>query len=125
MKCSHYSSGGGVQTSVSSARPVPVNRARMSHLRERNFSKSLDSNLIRDPEQVSGGNKCVIGAAVKVKSFQEGVNMLVEAGESGLSYGRYLQLDKMLNAQELQSENAGSPVHDEHLFIIIHQGEDA
>lgn len=36
-------------------------------------------------------------------------------------YGDYLQLDKILNAHELQSKKYGKPAHDENLFIIIHQ----
>ena len=50
---------------------------------------------------------------------QDGVNMLSDAG--GLSYGEYLQLDKILNAQILQSDLDGQHVHDEHLFIVTHQ----
>ncbi len=38
-----------------------------------------------------------------------------------LYYGSYLQLDKLLNAQRLESLNNGLPAHDEMLFIIIHQ----
>lgn len=34
----------------------------------------------------------------------------------------YLKLEKNLNAQELQSEKKGNKIHDEHLFIITHQG---
>lgn len=34
-----------------------------------------------------------------------------------------LKLDKILNAQELQSENKGNKIHDEHLFIVTHQGK--
>ena len=35
---------------------------------------------------------------------------------------QYLGLDKVLNAQTLQSEvQTGKIVHDEHLFIVIHQ----
>ena len=52
---------------------------------------------------------------------QDGVNLLTDAG--GISYGNYLQLNKILNAQELQSAKDGRPVHDEHLFIIIHQSK--
>lgn len=37
-------------------------------------------------------------------------------------YGDYLMLDKVLNAQRLQSAESNRPVHDEHLFIITHQG---
>lgn len=38
-----------------------------------------------------------------------------------LHYGSYLQLDKILNAQSLESTKAGKTAHDEHLFIIVHQ----
>jgi tryptophan 2,3-dioxygenase len=36
-------------------------------------------------------------------------------------YHDYLQLDKILNAQQLESDLAGDHAHDEMLFIIIHQ----
>ncbi len=36
-------------------------------------------------------------------------------------YGDYLQLDKLLGAQSLQSAKYGEPAHDEMLFIIVHQ----
>jgi len=36
-------------------------------------------------------------------------------------YSDYLQLDKILNAQVMESDLAGAPAHDEMLFIIIHQ----
>lgn len=36
-------------------------------------------------------------------------------------YSDYLQLDKILDAQTLESELQGAPAHDEMLFIIIHQ----
>ena len=36
-------------------------------------------------------------------------------------YSEYLQLDRLLGAQSLESERAGHVVHDEHLFIIVHQ----
>lgn len=44
--------------------------------------------------------------------------------ESGslMSYEDYLMLDKVINAQQLQSAKNNHPVHDEHLFIITHQG---
>lgn len=41
--------------------------------------------------------------------------------EQGIYYGDYLQLDKILNAQELESEKAGKTAHDEMLFIVTHQ----
>lgn len=38
-----------------------------------------------------------------------------------VNYGDYLQLEKILNAQQPESELNGQPAHDEMLFIIIHQ----
>ncbi|CAL4061243.1 unnamed protein product [Meganyctiphanes norvegica] len=50
---------------------------------------------------------------------QDGKNM-VEYG--GITYTSYLQLHRILHSQKLESEDTnGLPVHDEHLFIIIHQ----
>jgi tryptophan 2,3-dioxygenase len=42
-------------------------------------------------------------------------------GEESLYYGDYLQLEKLLGAQRLESTRAGQTVHDEMLFIIVHQ----
>jgi len=36
-------------------------------------------------------------------------------------YHDYLQLDKILNAQDLESARVNISAHDEMLFIIIHQ----
>ncbi|WP_218353158.1 tryptophan 2,3-dioxygenase family protein [Alteromonas lipotrueiana] len=36
-------------------------------------------------------------------------------------YGDYLQLDKILGAQKMQSTNYGETAHDEMLFVIVHQ----
>jgi tryptophan 2,3-dioxygenase len=41
--------------------------------------------------------------------------------DQDLYYGRYLGLDKLLDAQELESTKAGETVHDEMLFIVVHQ----
>lgn len=49
---------------------------------------------------------------------QEGTN---KASKGGLIYGDYLHLDKILDAQELQSAKSGNVIHDEHLFIVTHQ----
>ncbi|XP_043564742.1 tryptophan 2,3-dioxygenase-like isoform X1 [Chiloscyllium plagiosum] len=49
---------------------------------------------------------------------QDGTN---KASQGGIIYSDYLQLDKIINAQELQSEKNGNKIHDEHLFIITHQ----
>lgn len=40
---------------------------------------------------------------------------------SPVYYGDYLELDKILGAQHLQSEKYAEPAHDEVLFIIVHQ----
>ncbi len=40
---------------------------------------------------------------------------------SSIHYNSYLQLDKILQTQNLRSEQLGVPAHDEMLFIIIHQ----
>lgn len=36
-------------------------------------------------------------------------------------YSDYLQLEKILSAQKLESEKYGEPAHDEMLFVVIHQ----
>ena len=41
--------------------------------------------------------------------------------EDPLYYPDYLQLDKLLDSQGLESAKHGKPVHDEMLFIIVHQ----
>ncbi len=43
------------------------------------------------------------------------------AKKTGIYYGEYLHLEKILDAQELESAKAGNPAHDEMLFIITHQ----
>lgn len=40
---------------------------------------------------------------------------------TSIHYQSYLQLDKILGAQDLRSVEAGDPAHDEMLFIITHQ----
>ncbi|MCS6934049.1 MAG: tryptophan 2,3-dioxygenase [Chitinophagales bacterium] len=40
---------------------------------------------------------------------------------NGIYYSDYLQLDKILQAQTLESDKAGEHAHDEMLFIVIHQ----
>ena len=43
------------------------------------------------------------------------------ASNKPVYYSDYLQLEKLLGAQQLESELAGSPAHDEMLFVITHQ----
>src|SRR6202046_369011 len=38
-----------------------------------------------------------------------------------MHYSDYLQLEKILHAQQPESDKAGVPAHDEMLFIVIHQ----
>jgi tryptophan 2,3-dioxygenase len=40
---------------------------------------------------------------------------------TSIHYKEYLQLDKIVNAQDLRSVEAGKPAHEEMLFIITHQ----
>jgi hypothetical protein len=46
----------------------------------------------------------------------------VSVASEPVCYNDYLQLDKVLNAQFPVSKKYGNMVHDEHLFIVIHQG---
>ncbi len=41
--------------------------------------------------------------------------------QEGIYYGDYLRLDRLLGAQELESSKHGETVHDEMLFIVVHQ----
>lgn len=45
----------------------------------------------------------------------------MKKNKEAVYYGDYLQLDKLLGAQALQSEKYGPPAHDEMLFIVVHQ----
>ena len=45
----------------------------------------------------------------------------MEPERKPIYYWDYLQLDRILNAQELESAKRGAPAHDEMLFIIVHQ----
>ncbi len=38
-----------------------------------------------------------------------------------ISYHNYLKLDRLLDCQTLRSEEVQKPVHDEHLFVVVHQ----
>jgi hypothetical protein len=49
------------------------------------------------------------------------VTGLEKRGAEPLYYHDYLKLDKILNAQEPESDAKGHHSHDEHLFIVIHQ----
>ncbi len=44
-----------------------------------------------------------------------------QMSDAGLYYGDYLGLDRLLESQQLESTKAGKTVHDEMLFIIVHQ----
>lgn len=49
-------------------------------------------------------------------------DQLTEGSGAGLLYSEYLRLDKILSAQQLLSAEFKKEVHDEHLFIVTHQG---
>jgi len=56
------------------------------------------------------------------KSLVENMAKVESAeGAGGVYYGDYLQLGKILSAQEPESVRLGEPAHDEMLFIIVHQ----
>src|SRR6202000_2118319 len=38
-----------------------------------------------------------------------------------MNYHDYLQIDKLLSCQKLESDAQGKPAHDEMLFIVVHQ----
>lgn len=44
-----------------------------------------------------------------------------DAKYSSIHYSKYLELDRILEAQNLRSEEVGAPAHEEMLFIITHQ----
>lgn len=45
----------------------------------------------------------------------------MSASEAPLYYWDYLQLDRLLDSQDMESARQGKPAHDEMLFIIVHQ----
>ena len=45
----------------------------------------------------------------------------MKKNKEAVYYSDYLQLDKVLGAQSLQSEKYAQPAHDEMLFIVVHQ----
>lgn len=53
---------------------------------------------------------------------QNGDTPKEDVDDLGVVYSEYLELDKLLNAQRMMSAVHHRPVHDEHLFIITHQG---
>eukprot|EP00753_Platysulcus_tardus_P006573 PLAT14310.1.p1 GENE.PLAT14310.1~~PLAT14310.1.p1 ORF type:complete len:431 (-),score=156.36 PLAT14310.1:156-1373(-) len=66
------------------------------------------------PVVAAGGGGCPMAAAGGEKDGG--------GDSSGEPYYRtYLSLDSLLGSQKLASEAAGHAVHDEHLFIVIHQ----
>ena len=49
---------------------------------------------------------------------------LTKKQQEEVRYGNYLKLDKILGSQDLLSQKIlNKASHDEHLFIIIHQGK--
>jgi hypothetical protein len=71
----------------------------------------------------SGNVQKPAGTAHKAftKKFIEWQTSISIASEP-IVYNDYLHLDKVLNAQFPVSKKYGNMAHDEHLFIIVHQG---
>lgn len=104
--------GGGCPAGYGRQADAPANKPRLSHnMRASNFSKTFTTTVLDELHAKENEEERA--------AEQEGVNRLGDAG--GISYSSYLQLDKICNAQRMQSAIDGAPVHDEHLFIIIHQ----
>src|SRR5215831_19286767 len=54
-------------------------------------------------------------------SWYEASSMQKETPRGPLYYADYLQLDRLLGCQRMESALHGKPAHDEMLFIIVHQ----
>src|SRR5215831_10254980 len=54
-------------------------------------------------------------------SWYEASSMQKETPRGPLYYADYLQLDRLLGSQRMESTLHGKPAHDEMLFIIVHQ----
>jgi len=94
----------------------------------------------RDDDVSSATSRITLGGTVDNNALEE-ILRLRGYGSSSLAkpelkrlpssdelvnYGNYLQLDRILNSQVLLSakhDQNKSPIHDEHLFMIIHQGK--
>ena len=86
-----------------------------------NISLSFFLSRSAGSEESNGNGAASAAAPPPTVDQQGGTNLLADAG--GVSYAKYLQLDKILDAQLLMSELYGRKVHDEHLFIIVHQSK--
>uniref|UniRef100_UPI00358EEC30 tryptophan 2,3-dioxygenase-like n=1 Tax=Myxine glutinosa TaxID=7769 RepID=UPI00358EEC30 len=51
----------------------------------------------------------------------QGQEWVGKTKDQDIIYSEYLQLNKILHAQVMESSKHDNPVHDEHLFIITHQ----
>ena len=70
----------------------------------------------------AGGAVLVWFRTVAVARFEPWVRHLAgQVTDRPLYYGDYLQLDTLLSVQRLESAHDGPAVHDEMLFVIVHQ----
>ena len=53
--------------------------------------------------------------------LQQATEYSLTQSKKQLYYAEYLSLDRILDAQQLESGRNGPPAHDEMLFIIVHQ----
>ncbi len=81
--------------------------------------------LIRSKEYAKNKDKYIhyhINNSNKTDSFTFEILKKKAMEQKAMYYNDYLQLEKLLNAQQLESAKEGNvPAHDEMLFIIIHQ----
>jgi tryptophan 2,3-dioxygenase len=93
----------------------------------------LISLATRDPDLLcldATGEGYRVGArgagGLRRAASNDGAGSGMDERERRLDYATYLKLDRLLSCQELESakprpDRAAEPVHDEHLFIIVHQ----
>ncbi|GAB4093838.1 tryptophan 2,3-dioxygenase [Flaviaesturariibacter terrae] len=67
-----------------------------------------------NPSETSNSGGCPFGAGA-------GSTPAASGAPDAVHYHDYLQLDKILSAQTLESDKKGATAHDEMLFIVIHQ----
>jgi len=86
------------------------------------ISKTNDKNLQKEKEEEI---KKIDG---QIKNFEEKITSLEKTLKSAsklerqpVYYSDYIAVDELLNSQKLESAKYGEPIHDEMLFIIIHQ----
>jgi hypothetical protein len=81
-----------------------------------------ESNLLKENEKLDEEVNKISGCPFFTKKSHDSNNNITN-GAGDLHYNNYLQLDKILNAQDPVTTKLNVKAHDEHLFIVIHQGK--